>query len=359
MLDVMRFWLDKGVDGFRVDVIWFMMKDVQFRDEPPNPDWDGEFSFNRLLHIYTQNLPEVHDLIKAMRAVLDEYDERMMVGELTMPLDQLMTYYGENLDECHLPFNFQLLVRGDFSKPTPWHAPTIRRIVEEYEAALPLGGWPNWVIGNHDIHRAATRFGRANARAANMLLLTLRGTPTCYYGDEIGMENVKIPPEFIQDPPAVNMPELADIVGRDPARTPMQWNDSPNAGFAEKGVQPWLPVADDYKTRNVTAQQEDSTSMLKMFQALTALRRAEPSLSVGDYTSLEAGHDDVFAFLRTAPGASRFLVVLNFSDVELILNLSQVASAGTIAVSTGMQRGGHVGLSNLHLDPQEGLVVKI
>ncbi len=363
MLDNMRFWLDRGVDGFRVDVIWMMMKDPQFRNEPPNPDWQpGGNPHGKLQHIYTQNLPEVHGLIQQMRAVLDAYDERMMVGEIFLPVTELIKYYGQNLDECHLPFNFQLIAMGDFNKPTPCNALTIRRIVDDYEAALPAGGWPNWVLGNHDVSRVATRFGAPTARVANMLLLTLRGTPTTYYGEEIGMENVDIPPEFVQDPPAVKQPEIAHLVGRDPERTPMQWDDSPNAGFAAETVQPWLPLADDYSARNAAAQEKDPASMLNLYRSLTTLRRAEPALNVGKYKLVEAGHADVFAYLRTAPGeanADNFLIVLNFADVACTVNLGHVADTATIAVATDMERMGEINLAAFDLHPNEGLVLRL
>jgi alpha-glucosidase len=358
MLDVMRFWLDKGIDGFRVDVIYFMSKDALFRDEPPNPK--GGPAFGSLQHIYTQNLPEVHDIIKAMRAVLDSYDERVMVGEVYLPIDEMMLYYGKNADECHLPFNFQLIRHGgDFDSTTMWDAQFIRSLVDSYEAALPADGWPNWVVGNHDCHRMATRFGPTNARTATMLLLTLRGTPTCYYGDELGMESVPIPPEMVQDPPAVNQPELADIVGRDPARTPMQWDAGPNAGFAADGVQSWLPLAADYTERNVARQETDPTSMLSLFRALTGLRQAEPALYVGDYAPVESGHNQVFAYRRTAPDANSFLVVLNFGDSELTLDLSNVAATGQVVLSTGMQREGDVDLSAMAMASNEGVILQI
>ena len=357
MLEVMRFWLDKGVDGFRVDVIWLMMKDARLRDEPPNPDWDGVDPFGSLRHIYTQNLPEVHDPIRAMRALLDRYEARMMVGEIYLPNAELVKYYGRlrpnhTYDECHLPFNFQLI-------HAPWQAQIVRRMVDAYEAALPAGAWPNWVLGNHDQRRLATRVGPAQARVANMLLLTLRGAPTTYYGEEIGMRNVPIPPAYVQDPPAVNQPEIAHIIGRDPERTPMQWDSSPNAGFAPADARPWLPVADDYRTHNVLAQEADPTSMLRLYRALTALRRAEPALHVGAYASLDAGAADVFAYLRTAPGADSFLIVLNFGAGDHTLNLRHAAAQASIAVSTAMDRQGAVDLDNLALRPHEGLALRL
>jgi alpha-glucosidase len=340
------------VDGFRVDVIWLMLKDDQFRDEPPNPDWDGVNPHRSLKHIHTGNLPGVHDLIRQMRAVLDEYDERMMVGEIYLPNEQLIRYYGADLNECHLPFNFQLIDMA-------WDAPTVRRAVDVYDAILPQGAWPNWVLGNHDRHRVATRVGSAQARVANMLLLTLRGTPTTYYGEEIGMENVPIPAEFVQDPPAVNQPEIADVVGRDPERTPMQWDDSPNAGFAAEGITTWLPVAPDFAERNVAAQEDDPASMLRLYRALTRLRRSEPALHAGAYSSVDSGAETVFAYLRTAPDADRFLIVLNFGAESHNLDLNHVGALAEIAVATDMVRTGDVNLGRLTLRPNEGLVLRL
>ena len=357
MLDVMRFWLEVGVDGFRVDVIWLMLKDDQFRDNPVNPNWNGVNPHNSLDQIYTQNVPGVHRLIKAMRSVLDEYDERMMVGEIYLPNRELMKYYGSrredgSFDECHLPFNFQLI-------RIPWNAKIVRGAVNAYYADLPAGGWPNWVMGNHDQHRIATRIGAAQARVANMLLLTLWGTPTTYYGEEIGMENVEIPPEFTQDPPAVNQPEIAHVVGRDPERTPMQWDPSPNAGFADDGISTWLPVPKDYANNNVKGQEDDPTSMLNLYRALTALRRSEAALSVGDYISVAVDADDVYAYKRLLVGADQFLIVLNFVDRTQQLDFSDVAQTGIIAVATTMQREGAVDLGSLQLAPNEGLVIRL
>ena len=352
MLDVMRFWLDKGVDGFRVDVIWLMMKDKALRDEPPNPDWDGVQPFDSLKHIYTQNLPEVHDLIRQMRAVMDEYDERVMIGEIYLPFDQLVTYYGANFDECHLPFNFHLIYGGN------WQAQAIRQLVDAYEAALPEGAWPNWVLGNHDQHRIATRVGAAQARVANMLLLTLRGTPTTYYGEEIGMEDGVIPPEFVQDPPAVKQPEIAHILGRDPERTPMQWDSSPHAGFTEETAVPWLPVADGYEQKNVASQYGQPRSMLNFYRRLAALRRAEPALNVGSYRAVETHNDNVFAYLRAAE-ETLFLIVLNFTGEPQEVNITGLGHLATIALATNMQRSSTIHLPQFTQAENEGLILSV
>ena len=355
MLGEMRFWLERGVDGFRVDVIWLMIKDAELRDEPLDPNWDGVNPHFRLQHIYTQDQPEVHEVIRRMRALLDEYDERMMVGEIYLPNKELMAYYGQAFDECHLPFNFQLI-------DSPWNARPCAGWWTSTKRTYRPDAWPNWVLGNHDKHRLATRVGPDQARVANMLLLTLRGTPTCYYGDELGMANVRIPPEFLQDPQAVNQPEIADLVGRDPARTPMQWDASPNGGFAAPGVQPWLPLADDYRTRNVAVQSTDPTSMLSFFRALTALRKSSPALVVGDYKSVDTGKDEVYAYLRTARtegGEQRYLVVLNFGGGTHRLDFSSLGKNAGILLSTNMLSKGEVPLRRLYVSPNEGMILAV
>ena len=356
MLNNMRFWLDRGVDGFRVDVIGLMMKDPEFRDEPLNPNWDGIFTFTKLQHIYTANLPEVHNLIIGMRAVLDSFEERMMVGETYLPNDELMRYYGTpDKLECHLPFNFQLILAR-------WNAPGVRKMVDDYEAVLPADAWPNWVLGNHDQHRLATRVGPSQARVANMLLLTLRGTPTCYYGDELGMEDVAIPPEKIQDPPAVNQPEIAHIVGRDPERTPMQWDDSPNAGFSAPEVQDlWLPIAADYKEVNVASELKDPRSFLNFCRKLLAIRKATPALLWGDYSSHDLqspeAQENCFVFERRTED-QRILVALNFSGEDQELSLPGLVR-GRIMLSTRMDREDEVDLASFTLRANEGCIIAL
>ncbi len=353
MLDNMRFWLDRGVDGFRVDVIWLMLKDEQMRDEPPNPDAPPDARpFDRLDHIYTAGVAGIHDIVRQMRAVLDEYDERMMVGEIYLPLERLMTYYGDG-DECHMPFNFQLI-------GLPWDAHVIGDYIRAYEGALPPGGWPNWVLGNHDQHRIATRVGQAQARVAQMLLLTLRGTPTYYYGDEIGMEDVPIPFEQCMDPAALQQPEQYEIWGRDPERTPMQWDDGPNAGFTTPEATPWLPLAADYATRNVAAQENDPASLLRLYRALAALRRAEPALNRGAIEVIDVGADGVLAYRRTAPGRDGFLVVLNLGRRDHTLDPLHLAGANAqLALSTDPQRETAVLAHAIPLAANEGIVIRL
>ena len=355
MLDNMRFWLDKGVDGFRVDVIWLMIKDARLRDEQPNPDWDSVDPYESILHVQTENQPEVHALIRQMRALLDSYADRMMVGEIYLPNDQLVSYYGQANDECHLPFNFRLI-------NVDWNSRSVREAVNDYEAALAAveGAWPNWVLGNHDQRRIAGRVGAAQARVAQMLLLTLRGTPTSYYGDELGMTSTPIPLSMLKDPPAVNQPDIAHVVGRDPHRTPMQWEGAANAGFTTPDTEPWLPVAPDFPSRNVAEQEREPRSMLALYRELTRLRSAEPALHAGDYAEVTTPTpEDVFAYMRSRPEADSFLVVLNLGAESHTLDLSPVADSGTVEISTAMDREGHESLRSLALRPDEGLVVRL
>lgn len=345
--DVMRFWFRKGVDGFRIDVIWMLMKHPDLPDNPPDPTWTpNRLPQHRLLRIYDQHQPEVHEVIRHMRGIADEFADRVLIGEIYKPVEELVSYYGVELDEVHLPFNFNLMTLQE------WGAASVRDVVERYEAVLPAGAWPNWVLGNHDQSRIASRVGQPLARLAKMLLLTLRGTPTLYYGDEIGMEDVPIPPERVVDPQGLRAPGH----GRDPERTPMQWDGSPGAGFTQG--EPWLPLAADAALRNVEAQRADLHSMLAFTRHLLELRRASPALHIGSYRSIEAGDYHVFAYLR-GRGPERLLVVLNFGVAPRRIDLSHVAVHGSIAACTAMDRSGSVDLATLELRPHEGLVIAL
>jgi len=345
MLDAMRFWLDRGVDGFRMDVIWLIIKDEQYRDNPANPTFEPhEPPHHQLLATYTTDRPEVHDIVAKIRNLLDSYDERMMVGEIYLPIEKLMTYYGAHGSGVHLPFNFQLI-------SLPWNARGIERAIEQYESALPRYGWPNWVMGNHDQPRLASRIGEAQARVAAVLLLTLRGTPTMYYGDEIGMQNVPIPPNRIHDPVEKNLPGIG--MGRDPQRTPMQWSNQTYGGFST--VDPWLPLADDSSVVNVELARESPSSLLSLYRRLIELRRSERAISIGDYRTLPAD-GNLLAYVRRYAGR-RFIVILNLAsypekfDASLIIN-------GKIALSTHQDREGELVSGPIHLRADEAVVIR-
>jgi alpha-glucosidase len=348
MYDVVRFWLDRGVDGLRVDVLWMLIKDDQFRDNPINPDWqEGDLPWAHQIRLYSEDRPETHEIVREMRELMDSYGERVMIGEIYLPLPQLIRYYGDTLNEAHLPFNFQLVLL------TEWNARMLRRLVDSYESLLPAGAWPNWVLGNHDKPRIASRIGREAARTTAMLLLTLRGTPTWYYGDEIGMQNVPIPPHLAHDPQG----KLYQNYGRDPERTPMQWESGPQAGFCPANARPWLPLADDYRQVNVAVQREDPTSMLTLTRALLALRRAKPALTRGDYQALEESSEHCFVYLR-AHEDQRILVALNFSAEAQRLRLPAYGK-GRVLLSTALDREGQVDLAELTLRGYEGCVIEL
>jgi alpha-glucosidase len=277
-----------------------LLKDAQFRDNPPNPNYvEGSASpYQQLIPAYSTDQPEVHDVVAQMRAVLEEYDERLMIGEIYLPVDRLIDYYGKDGQGAHLPFNFHLI-------STPWDARELEVMIDRYEGALPDHAWPNWVLGNHDQSRIASRIGPAQARVAAMLLLTLRGTPTIYYADELGMRDVEIPPELAVDVRETTVPGRG--LGRDPQRTPMPWNASANAGFTDG--RPWLPLAPDAAERSVDAQRSDPRSMLCLYRRLLQLRRSEPALAIGSYAPLPAT-GSILAFVREH-GDRRLAVVLN------------------------------------------------
>jgi alpha-glucosidase len=342
MYDVLRFWLARGIDGFRVDVLWLLIKDDHYRDNPPNPLWKiGESSHEALIPQYTSDRPEVQQIVEEMRAVLDAFGDRVFIGEIYLPVERLVAYYGTGLRGAQLPFNFALL-------QTPWNAGAIGARMREYQNALPEGAWPNWVLGNHDRPRIASRVGFAQARVAAMLLLTLRGTPTLYYGDELGMTDVAIAPNEVRDPAELRQPGIG--MGRDPERTPLPWDPSPNAGFTT-GT-PWLPLG-DHANINVATQDADEASMLTLYRKLIALRQSTPALLDGSLEAV-AAYNNVLIYERH----------LESKSVTIALNLSSESAqlptpACRIVLSTEPNRatGTHLE-SNPRIKPNEGLILE-
>ena len=350
MLDTLRFWLDRGVDGFRIDVAHRIMKDPDLSDNPlvfGTTDSVPLTAYAAQRHINDRGHPDVHEEFRRIRAVLDTYQPpRYSVGEIhEYDWPTWASYYGEKLDGLHMPFNFAIL-------ETPWTAEDIRALVERVEEEVPVGAWPNYVLGNHDETRLATRLGAHQTRIAAMLLLTLRGTPTLYYGDEIGLAQADIRPELQQDPWGRNVPGK----GRDGCRTPMQWTDAGGAGFTNSSVQPWLPFSDDVRNRNVEVLLSDPRSLLNLYRRLLAIRHREPALQTGNYRSL--GEGDVFTYCRD-DGHTRLGVALNFTGEVQSVEAMAGLGTGHVLISTEFDREGPVTLAELELRPHEGVVIRL
>jgi alpha-glucosidase len=334
MYAAMRFWLDKGVDGFRMDVLWLLIKDAEFRS-----NFEGA--------VHNADQPETLEIVAEMRAVMDAYGDRVLIGEIYLPVTELVKYYGTGpqLMGANLPFNFHLIL-------AEWTAGSIAEVIKNYEAALPAGAWPNYVLGNHDQSRLATRVGPLQARAAAMLLLTLRGTPTMYYGDELGMVDVPISAAEVRDPAARDGGK-----GRDPERSPMLWVDAPNAGFTTPDATPWLPLEADWKTVNAAAQAKEAKSMFALYRQLLHLRRRHDTLYAGGIAEVMA-EGSVLRFKRMGledGESSDFLVLLNLGE-----EVATVACPkGTVVLTTLLDGEGSTVEGSVVMEAGEGLLVAL
>jgi alpha-glucosidase len=309
MLNVLRFWLKRGVDGFRTDAVYGLIKDRELRDDPLNPSYVAgkDDPFNALLHTSSQGQPELGDALASFCTILGEQEDAFLVSEAYLDIPEMLKFYHAcESHETHSPFNFNLI-------GLPWQASAYRQFINKFEAALDANDWPNYVLGNHDRHRLATRLGLERARLSALILLTLRGMPIIYYGDELGMEDGVIAEQDGKDPWGKRVPGFG--FGRDPERTPMQWDTSSSADFTT-GT-PWLPVAASAQERNVATEQADPTSLLALYRHLIWYRKQSPALLTGSYRSIEVGNDNVFAYLRSSEN-EELLILANFSDSEQI-----------------------------------------
>jgi len=344
--DVLRFWWDRGVAGFRIDVCNMIVKDERLRDNPPATDddpWIMQMFGQRFL--YNSDRPEVHDVLRRWRALADSYDPpRLLLGETNVErLETLATFYGDGRDELHLGFNFPFL-------ESPFESGALRAVVERTEELLPPGAWPVWTGSNHDVSRLATRWAGgdvAKTRLALLMLLTLRGTPVLYQGDEIGLTDAQLRRDQLLDP--VGLRFWPAYAGRDPERTPMPWNPEPNGGFCPPEATPWLPMADPSGC-NVADQRAEPASVLHLVRAAIALRRGTPDLVSGAYQALDAP-DGVWAWRR----GEATVVVLNLSGAGTEM-ASPVARA-RVALSTDPSRPAPEVGARLRLGPWEGLVL--
>jgi alpha-glucosidase len=351
MLDVLRFWMRRGADGIRIDVAHMLMKDPELRDNPPAPDghtnpYDLQHpDFHSQLHVYDRRHPDTHVVLSEIRSVLEEFGERLAVGEIeAMGWGDWAEYFGSQLEGLHLPFAFKLI-------ETPWEASALEETIAGLEASLPAGAWPILALGNHDRPRLASRIGRAQARVAAMLLLTLRGTPMFLYGDELGLVDQPVPRERQRDYFGLT----GRGVSRDPTRTPMPWNAGPNGGFAPADAPDlWLPVSSEYETVNVESQLHDPGSSLNLYRRLIALRKQSPALRGGDYGSLEVANGCLVYERRSAD--DRKLVALNLSSERAQVD---IRDRGSIRASTHADREGDLIRRAIELRHDEGVVLDL
>ena len=313
MHDVLRFWLRRGVDGFRIDVAHAIGKDPDLGDNEPG-------------RRHSEDWPSVHPRLAGIRRVLEEFGaDRVAVGEVYLLDQRALAPYITTGDELHLAHNFVFL-------NLPWSSERFRAVVDEFEELTREGGWPAWCLNNHDHSRTATRYGWTRSRVAAMLVLALRGTPFVYQGEELGLTDVPVPPEAI-----------VDIDDRDPERAPIPWEPpsaaGPGAGFTTG--RPWLPVHPDAERLAVAVQAQDARSHLTFYRALLGLRRATPALHAGTYRSVRAA-PDVFAFVRQHAG-ERVLVALNFAPFPRPLPAE--AAGGRLLLSTSDGAGGAAALA--------------
>jgi alpha-glucosidase len=340
MDDVVRFWFDRGVAGFRIDVAHAVIKDRELRDNlPARPEDDREAQKLGQQHTYNMDQPEVHEVIRRWRKLAESYDPpRILLGEtFLLDLARMAAYYGTG-DELNMAFNFPFVF-------STFEAKQLREVVELTESVLPPLAWPVWTGSNHDVLRFPSRWCEGDelkTRLALMVLLTLRGTPVLYYGDEIGMLDTHIPRAELKDP--VGQRFWREGRGRDSCRTPMQWTAADGAGFSPPGVEPWLRYG-DYRARNVEDQKDDDASTLSFCRALIDLRRESEDLRRGDYEAVESP-EKTWVFRRGST-----TIALNFSDEE-----TAVSGSATVTLSTDPARNrGRVG--ELTLAPWEGVIL--
>ena len=354
MLDAMRFWYKRGVAGFRLDAVDTLFEDPKLKDNPVLPGND-KFGFPNTDEIYNKKLPEVHDVMRDMRKAADEYGA-VLIGETwTQSVAQLREYYGQRNDELQMPMD---LMMTEFKQLS---APVFREHIGALENA---GGWPVFVITNHDIVRSYTRWGDGahNDDIAKMMAamyLTLRGTPIMYYGEEIGMEN--------NDPKSKD--DVRDPIGRrgwpvekgrDGERTPMQWSEGLNAGFTIG--KPWLPVAPSYKTHNVATEAADQNSVFVFYRQLLALRHQEAALRDGEYVALNQHDPNVFSYVRRYKGEA-ILVMLNMSassqKVRFDLASLGFSSPKMSVLLTSFQKPLQGTSSEVPMEPYSAFIAKI
>lgn len=352
MFEVMNFWLNRGVDGFRADAFAYLFESDVLSDEPPNPffDPDKDANYRSLRHTLTTNQKETLQMLRTITNFLKEKKCHFLITESPSgePLNSMLRMYRAGNWKYHMPFNF-------FFLKNPWNAAIVKRFIDRYDKALGTQFIPNYVLGNHDKPRVASRIGSAQARVAAMLQCSLRGISCIYYGEELGMINTPLRPDQVVDTYEFNSPGKG--LGRDPERTPMQWNSSKHAGFTN-GEKTWLPVHKNYLTVNVEYEESDPTSFLQLYKRLIQLKKTHPAISQGEYLPLPAPAENVLAFLRQKD-TNRVLVLLNFDEQDKQLTLDYEKTSVLCAATMNFVEGQTINLSHFTLKGNEGLILSI
>jgi len=352
MQRVIRFWLDLGVDGLRVDAVDWMAKDPKFRNNVPNPDYRRGIDdpYHQFGEDYNRDGPDRFYYIQQMADVIKEYPGRFMVTETYPIRKDIITRYLHIYDnyqaDVSAPFNFEGLL-------LPWKARDFKAFVDQFQAGLKPDHLPIYVLGNHDRPRIASRIGEAAARTAAMMLLTLPGVAFVYYGDELGLPDTPVPPHRIQDPFEKRVPGLG--LGRDPQRSPMPWTSGPYAGFSK--IEPWLPLAPDYTSRNVQSELADRHSMLALYRKLIHLRNFSPMIQYGAYIPLDLDNPHVFGYIREYKGHG-LAIFLNFSSKPASFHTNLARGALLYSTYSDLE-GLPMDLSEITLRPNEGHVITL
>ena len=343
MAEVLRFWMRRGVDGFRIDASAVLAEDHLLRDDPVDPEaGDTKPPPQRLKHVFSDDRPESLGYLEEVRQVVDEFEHRVLCGEVQGKIDRIGNFYGNARPRLHLPLNFALL-------DSPWDALSLQNTIDAYLNAIPEGAWPDWVIGGHDKQRVAGKMGQAQARILAMLFLTLRGTPFFFAGDELGREAGEIPKDAVQDVFEKLVPGYG--LNRDPERVPMAWDGSQHHGFTTG--EPWLPMK-GIGTRNVADLQKQDRSILHLYRELIRIRKKAPALCTGDYRPLRS-RNDILAYERFTD-TDRFTIALNLTDEGRLL---EQIGKGSIVLSTRLDRT-TVPVSGQHLlRPDEGIIIQM
>jgi alpha-glucosidase len=350
MLSILSFWLDKGVDGFRADAVYGLLKDEQLRDDLPNPNFVAGVSdpADRLLRVHSASQHGLNEVIGSFCEVLAHDPGSYLLSEAYLNIPALhQLYQACRKHPVHAPFNFNLM-------SLEWGAQSFRGFIDEYEKSLGPEDWPNYVLGNHDRHRLASRLGTERARLMGLMQLTLRGLPVIYYGDELGLPDSVIRRNQVRDPWELRVPSLG--LGRDAARTPMPWQDGLKVGFTTG--HPWLPVGSAAQRMNVQSESREPQSSLSMYRHLIHLRKHSPALVEGDYRSVDLGNDKVFAYIRETE-SQRLLILLNFDKQPARVEVSGPVGAWVAGTHKVDGDGEWPSGSTFRLDGYEGRVYEL